>query len=297
MIYALYGSDTYRSRKKLNELIESCWQKAGADIDFHRFDAQDYDLADLKGIMGTSSLFTPKKLVVVEYALSDRMALMLGFAKQWKDEKNQHLILHHEKLDVTAKKNLKLWMPLLAQSQEFDEIKGDAWEAWIRKEAVARGVSLASSDVRRMAGTSSDSWSAVQKIEKIAVGGHASGEYAFAKNPTVFDLGDAFFTDKKRALGILHHMLANGEDEFGLFSYLAGRARTLVAIKQCAIEKRQVPPWLSIHPFVAKKTADIVRVLTPAQCALFVSRFFEEDFRIKVGLSQPKDSLVGMLIE
>lgn len=297
MIYALYGSDTYRSRKKLNEIIEAYRQKAGADIDFHRFDAHMHDVAGLKGIMETTSLFTSKKLVVVEYALSDGMEPMLRFAKNWRDAKDQHLMLHHEALDAGAKKHLKSWTPFVTKSQEFDEMKGAQWETWIRKEAVARGVSLLPDDVRRIAATASNSWFAVQEIEKIAVGGHASSEYAFAKNPTVFDLGDAFFTDKKRALGILHRMLANGEDEFGLFSYLAGRSRTLVAIKQCTVEKRQVPSWLGIHPFVAKKTADIVRALTPAQCASFVSRFFEEDFRIKVGLSQPRDSLMGMLME
>lgn len=298
MIYALYGSDTYRSRKKLNELIEGCRQKAGAGIDFHRFDARDYNFVDLKGIMGTSSLFTPKKLVVVECALSDSMGQMLGFAKQWRDEKNQHLILHHEALDVSAKKHLKLWTPLLTQSQEFGEMKGDLWEAWIGKEAGQRGVTLSPSDIRRVADTSSDSWSAVQEIEKMAVSARSVGnENNFTKTPTVFDLGDAFFIDKKRALGILHRMLADGQDEFGLFSYLVGRARTLVAIKQCAEQKREVPSWLGIHPFVAKKTATLVRVLAPAQCAGFVSRFFEEDFRIKIGLSQPRDSLVGMLTE
>ncbi|MEK9195727.1 MAG: hypothetical protein AAB975_05075, partial [Patescibacteria group bacterium] len=297
--YALYGSDTYRSRKKLNEIIEAYRQKAGADIDFHRFNAQEHDCANLKGIMATSSLFAQKKLVVVEYAFGDSMESMLTHAKQWQDAKDQHLILCHETLDASAKKYLKLWTPLLTQSQEFGEMKGSTREAWICQEAALRGVILSPTDAHRITAITSDSWSAVQEIEKIAVGGRASGEHSFGfgKNPTVFDLGDAFFTDKKQALVLLHRMLANGEDEFGLFSYISNRARTLVAIKQCAIEKRQVPPWLGIHPFVAKKTAELVRVLTPVQCASFASRFFEEDFRIKIGLSQPRDSLVRMLVE
>ncbi|MEK7082887.1 MAG: hypothetical protein AAB972_01845 [Patescibacteria group bacterium] len=37
--------------------------------------------------------------------------------------------------------------------------------------------------------------------------------------------------------------------------------------------------------------------LTLAQCAAFMINFFEEDSRIKVGLSQPKDSLVRILTE
>lgn len=299
MIYALYGSDTYRSHKKLNEIIEAYRQKAGADIDFHRFDAGEQDCANVKGIMETSSLFTQKKLVVVERAFSGGMDSMLVYAKQWQDTKDQHLILRHEALDASAKKYLKSWQPFLTQSQEFEEMKGTAREAWIHQEASLRGVSLSPSDARQVDGASSDSWSAVQEIEKMAVGGRASGNGMFTKIPTSFDLGDVFFTDKKRALGILHQMFIhiNSEEEFKLFSYLSNLSRTLMAIKQCTEQKKQVPPWLGIHPFVVKKTAVLVRALTPAQCADFVSRFFEEDFRIKIGLSQPRDSLVRMLTE
>ena len=298
MIYALYGGDTYRSRQKLNEIIAAYWQKAGDGIDFHRFDARIHDIAGLKGIIETSSLFTQKKLVVVEYALSDTVESLIDVAKKWRDAKDQHLILHHEALDTSAKKYLKLWMPFITKSQEFDEMKEGAMRsAWIRKESAARGVSLLSDDVDRIARTASDSWSMVQEIEKNAVGGHISSVDTPVKTPTVFDLGDAFFVNKKQALGILHRLLFKGEDEFGLFSYLANYSRTLVAIKQCLDTKQLVPSWLGIHPFVAKKTALLARSLTLAQCAAFMARFFEEDVRIKTGLSQPRDSLTRILTE
>ena len=120
MIYALYGSDTYRSRKKLNEIIEAYRQKAGADIDFHRFNAQEHDCANLKGIMATSSLFAQKKLVVVEYAFGDRMESMLTHAKQWQDAKDQHLILCHETLDANDWQDKRKVRIRLRHWQAFD---------------------------------------------------------------------------------------------------------------------------------------------------------------------------------
>lgn len=298
MIYALYGSDTYRSRQKLNEIIDAYRRKAGADIDFHCFDAVEQDCAHVKGIMETSSLFTQKKLVVVERALSDGMYSMLAYAKQWQDAKDQHLILRHEALDASAKKYLKLWQPFLTQSQEFEEMKGSQKEAWVHQEASQRGVLLSPIEVRRMAAAASDAWFAMQEIEKIAVGGQVDGSMNnTVKTPTVFDLGDSFFTDRKRALHILHQLLKDGEDDFGLFSYLTNRSRALMAIKQCVEQKKQVPAWLGIHPFVAKKTATLARTLTSTQCAAFMTRFFKEDHHIKIGLSQPKDSLMRMLTE
>lgn len=297
MIYAIYGSDMYRCRKKLNQIIDAYRIKAGVHIDLHRLDAHKDDLAGLKSIMEMQSLFTPKKLVIVENALSEAIMQVIEYAKNWKDAKDQHLILIHEALDASSKKHLKAWEKFLTQSQEFGELEGAKKEAWIGSEATERGVSLTPDQVRRLAIVTADSWSAVQEIEKIAVGGKVEERGSSGPRPTVFDLGDAFFTDKRRALGILHRLLENGEDEFGLFSYLVNRSRVLTAIKQCAEQKKPIPPWLGIHPFVVKKTEALTRILTLTQCYSFMFRFFEEDSRIKIGLSRPKDSLVQMLIE
>ncbi len=294
MLYALYGNDTYRSRKKMNQIIAAYREKAGAHIDLHHFDARTDDIGELKAMMGAQSLFTSKKLVVVENALGDEMAAVVERARQWKDAKDQHLLLIHETLDATAKKYLKTWNPALTQSQEFEELKGAKREAWIRIEASERGVPLTPGELRRIADATPDSWAAVQEIEKIAVGGE-SVTTALGAMPTIFDLGDAFFTDKKRTIGILHRFLESGEDEFGVFAYLANHSRKVLAIKQCAEKGKQIPSWLGIHPFVAKKTAVLVRSLALEQCAGFVNLFFEEDWRIKVGLSHPKDALVNML--
>ena len=297
MIYALYGSDTYRSRKKMNQIIEAYREKAGAGFNLHRFYAGDQDMGELRAVMDLQSLFTPKKLVVVEGAFTEHMAEVMPYAKLWKDAKDQHLVLFHEVLDAQAKKQIKKWEPILTQSQEFNELTGAHKEQWVRRESAERGVSLSPAHMRRLADGAMDSWSVAQEIEKIAVGGGGEIIRITGVTPTVFDLGDAFFTEKKRAIGILHRLLQDGEEEFGLFSYLVNRSRAIVAIKQCSEERRPVPSWLKLHPFVVKKTESLARSLTPAQCAAFMKRFFEEDFRIKVGLSSPRDSLMGMLME
>ncbi|MDP3779250.1 MAG: hypothetical protein Q8R30_04380 [bacterium] len=297
MIYAIYGSDTYRCRKKLNQIIEAYRAKAGAYIDLHYFDAKTDDLAGLKSMMDVQSLFTPKKLVVVKNAFNEAMTETFDHAKGWKEAKDQHLVLVHEALDAASKKQLKVWDKALTQSQEFELFEGAKKEAWIRSEAIERGVSLIPDQIRSLAISASDSWEAVQEIEKIAVGGEVDLAVYSGPGPTVFDLGDAFFTDKKRAIGILHRLLEKGEDEFGLFSYLVNRSRVLVAVKQCVDQRKPIPSWLGIHPFVAKKTESLARGLSLAQCGSFMSRFFEEDARIKIGLSQPKESMIQMLME
>ncbi len=281
----------------MTQIIDAYRQKAGSDFNVHRFYAGIDEIGAVKMALNISSLFNPKTLVVVEGALSDYMESMRERAAQLKEEKNKHLMLFHEVMDASAKKYLTLWEPHLAQSQEFEELKGEKREQWIAKEAAERGVALAPEHLRALALSNMDSWALAQEIEKIAVLGNESAYTAAKKSFNVFDFGDIFFTDKKRAAAMLPRLLAQGEDEFTLFSYLVNRSRALIAVKQCAIEKKPVPAWLGLHPFVVKKTETLARMLTPAQCANFMRRFFEEDSRIKIGLSRPQDSLLQMLAE
>lgn len=64
MIYLLYGSDTRRSREKLNEIIAEYRKKYG-DLNIHRFDAEEDEEGKIKNALEASSLFSPKKLVVI----------------------------------------------------------------------------------------------------------------------------------------------------------------------------------------------------------------------------------------
>ena len=64
MIYLLYGEDTFRSRKKLAEIIEQYRAKMGSDLNVRRVDAEEEDLAVvLGGVLEAGSLFVQKKLV------------------------------------------------------------------------------------------------------------------------------------------------------------------------------------------------------------------------------------------
>lgn len=66
MIYFLYGSDTQKSRRKLNEIIEEYRKKHG-DLNAHHFDAEETELERVKEALEAGSLFSPKKLVVIKY--------------------------------------------------------------------------------------------------------------------------------------------------------------------------------------------------------------------------------------
>lgn len=77
--------------------------------------------------------------------------------------------------------------------------------------------------------------------------------------PSIFKLGNAFLNSPRHGLRLLLELLHYGHDEQRLFSYLAACARNRFAARH-------------------------------------LGRFFEEDIKIKTGISKPKDSLLNIVL-
>lgn len=114
--------------------------------------------------------------------------------------------------------------------------------------------------------------------------------------PSVFRLGDTFFSSRREGLRSLLELLDRGHDDFNLFSYLANHARTLFAVKSFSSKRLAVPASYGIHPYVVKKASSIAARLPEEHLSSHFKRFFEEDRKIKIGQSRPKDSLIHILI-
>lgn len=111
----------------------------------------------------------------------------------------------------------------------------------------------------------------------------------------IFKLGDVFFTSPKEARRHLLALLTSGHDERHIFSYLANQARTLLLVKSYMEAHEPIPTHHKIHPFVIKKASAAVRGFPMDKLRQTLQDFFEEDLRIKTGLSTPKDSLLRLI--
>lgn len=115
-------------------------------------------------------------------------------------------------------------------------------------------------------------------------------------NTSVFQLSDVFFTSKKMALRRLSELLAQGQDEFKLFSYCANHARTLLLIKSYAQIQKPVSPHHGIHPFIIKKSSALVRELSLGHISNYAQKFYEADIKIKQGIMKPQEALLTILL-
>ncbi len=298
MLYFLYGEDTYRSRKKLNGIIEEYRKKAGTDLNLHKLDAELCGVNELKNAIETGSLFANKKLIVIENICSPKgdPDAVADFIEEASHRDGVILLLW----DRDANKKSPVFLAAsksATKAQEFARLTGSACANFIKEEARERGVSL---DARTSAYLSSfgDSWGIINELEKMLVMGT---QYAFAphagQDARLFSLGDMFFNSPKHAISELAALIHQGQDEFHMFSYLAGHARNLIVAKYISEAKKSVAPALGIHPFVFKKASALARMLPWDYLGVMPRTFLEEDFKAKTGGGRPQESLFSMLFK
>lgn len=295
VLLILHGPDTYRSRRKLREIIEEYCKKAVGNFNLHRFDAEENDLSGVNQLMEASSLFGGKKLVVVENALSSENFK----SSEFKSLKDTIVVFWDRELNEQGKKHLAEIEPYADKTQEFKNLTKEHARQWIQEEAKHRGVRLYPAHLAYLDQFGSDLWAVSNELDKVAAGSSAEFKnlpQAGSRSVNIFTLGDTFFTSKKEALRILLGLMHEGHDEFNIFSYLLNHARTLLTVKAYSEMREPLMASHGIHPFVIKKAAAIVRGLSMMELRQVFQRFFEEDLRIKIGLSTPRDSLFGMLV-
>ncbi|MEK7542028.1 MAG: hypothetical protein AAB533_04220 [Patescibacteria group bacterium] len=299
MNYFLYGPDTYRSRGKLREIIDAYREKhAGGVLDLHRFDAAEDDLQEFRLGCRGGSLFAAKKLIVLErpFTVPHQFDIARSaLADAQSASADMMVVVWDGALDAEAKKRFKDVETYIDKSQEFTPLSGTALQRWIAEEAVARGAALSPAERTALAmSCGGDLWTGSQEIEKAALG-RAAGAAAPAARHSVFDLGDSFFLAPVPARRILLSLIRAGEDEMGLFTYLASHARKLLVIKSYSERGVSPPASAKIHPFVVKKASRQVAMLSLENLTRALSRFLEEDRRIKTGMSTARESLLRML--
>lgn len=257
-------------------------------------------MEDVKRALESGSLFESKKLVVIEHAFSssEPFPQVKSAAESARQASDMILILWDGALDGPANERLREIQDIGAKSQEFKTLASREFRKWIEEEARARDVAVRLEDLLRFESCGANLWQIANELDKMALGGghHMKSSGTFSVGPpNIFNLGDAFFTSRVKALPELFNLLDGGHDEFNAFSYLSNQARNMLLVKSCEEQRKPLPKSIAPHPFVIKKAAAIARIIPVEDLRRGVKRFFEEDFKIKIGLSRPKESLIHML--
>ena len=65
MIIFLFGSETFQSRQKLNQIISQYQTKHKTGLNLQRLDFKENELSSLKETAETQAMFKEKKLIII----------------------------------------------------------------------------------------------------------------------------------------------------------------------------------------------------------------------------------------
>jgi len=176
MIIFFYGGDTFRSRKKLNDIKDKFKREIDSGLtSFATIDGKTANLKDLNDKLGTRSLLAKRRLIVVEDIFSAKtpsvLEEVLDYLKKIKEDKDDNILVFREsslrtkkfgekKLVCTidasgketplAKNKQKLFDFLASQpyTQEFKPLLGLELESWVKKNFESRGFSISAAAVQ-----------------------------------------------------------------------------------------------------------------------------------------------------
>ncbi len=237
MIFCLYGPDSYRKNKKLNEIVGQ-YKSKHKDIDIKLF-----DLAGNPEIWGEAtdflrqpSMFVKSKLAIIKNATETERKKWIEVLKSYSKSKEVFIIISEEK---KPKKEFNFLLREPVESQKFEELEGDELSRFLRQQI--KGVSFKLTPgawrffVSYLLSDKDRSWRAVSEFQKIALAGFNSPveESDLKKIIKWWSSEEMFLTTRKILnsldvgvrLGYLESLIAKGEDSSHIFNLLAFQAR------------------------------------------------------------------------
>ncbi|MEK7549096.1 MAG: hypothetical protein AAB496_01220 [Patescibacteria group bacterium] len=241
MINFLYGSDSYRQRKKINEIVGQYGQKhltcEKFELDSSRANQSNDEFLRLKEFARNRSIFEKEKLAIVaglfEFA-DENKKKTIEFLKANLHDKDFTIVIFEGK---NPNKNFAFLLEPPVLFHEFANLEGEKLKFFIKKEAEKRGLKLAVDAIGFLARIfNNDSWGLINELDKLSLFDLASFDASRLKN-LIDDFRplamDQFFSQlyalsgsrslKQKIVGL--EVLLNSEEPAKIFNILAASSR------------------------------------------------------------------------
>lgn len=274
MIIFIYGPDTYRSSKKIEEIKN----KFIKEVDPSRLNLAILESGakaqEVQNELNTTPFLAKRRLVVLKnFVLKNKNEevgdLLLEFVAKERGV-DDNIIVFYETDKPEGKEKNKLF-ELLAKSkfaQPFDKLSPAELLSYLNLEAKKLGAAIQPNAAQQLISVAGDDlWQLMNELQKLAA--YAQGRAINAKDvelmcgqfleDNIFQLIDAIAQkSSNRALKLTEDFFSLDQNVFYLLTMIIKQFRVLVQIKDL-IENGMVSADLAakslkIHPFVAKKS-------------------------------------------
>ncbi len=316
MIIFLYGADTFRARRLLQEMKAKFIKDVDSEANsLGLVDGQTATTQEISEKINTGSLFVKKRLIVVENIFKNKKAKtfpeLLDYLKKLPPEDDNVIIFIDEELDSRERplkaeaKKLFAFLSRQKYVQEFKLLSGAQLLAFIKKEAAAYGKSVGVNAASQLINLSNgDLWLIASELKKLAffVSGQTISEGDVRElcngqaNEDIFALTDAWGNKNKAlAIKLLEEQYAAGLSDEYIISMLVRQTKILLQVKAALdqkIDSTKIAGLLKLHPFVVKKGAAQARNFSQEKLKNMLDQLIRLDSGNKSGRGQIRTELL-----
>lgn len=318
MLIILHGEDNFRTRIKLNELMEAYMKKHNFSLE--KFYAQEISFQEFKSAFESQSLFDESKLIVLEnlfknpqllkqieeyFGRSDTDSGSRGVRSSGPKEEGltpvSTILVLYETSSVAKNKDYKKLLALASKKQEFKKLSSTEAAKWFMAFFERKNINFNQGNIKEvLAACQNDMWQTYNELNKLYT--YALGRQIIKEDLKVLGIGsfetkifptiDAIFKGNadKAFLNILLHW-QKGEHPQYLFSMIERQLRILALVKESrergATTHHFVAKELKLHPFVVQKTIPLSNKFSWSTIKALYSRVESLDVRSKSGQIDP----------
>ena len=315
MIYFIFGEDSYRSKRKLEEIILEYKKVHKSGLNLIYVDAKEVDFKDFYNNFKITSMFAEKKLIILKniFGAAKFQEEFLENTKVLENLKDIVVIYEADPADQRTKAFKALQKH--AKRQEFDCLQPDALRKWILQEFEKKEVKINPDALELLVDfVKNDLWKMTNEINKLSnytPRGTGKKEGVIKKEDVellvkpniendIFKTIDALASkNKKLALALLHKHLDNGDFPLYLLSMIAYQFRNLLTIKelQSTQSYATIAKKSGLHPFVVQKSYYLCNKFSIQELKKIYQRIFQVDLDIKTGRIEAETALDLLLAE
>ena len=304
MIYFIYGQDSYRSKRKLEEIVLGYKKVHKSGLNLIYIDAKEKDFEDFYSNFKIASMFAEKKLIILKNVFIDKKFQedFLENIKSIESLKDIVIVYENEKVDERIKifKSLEKY----AKCQEFGCLSAANFKKWILGEFEKSGAKINPDALDLLIEfVRNDLWQMANEINKLSNYKENSTiektDVELLVKPNIendiFKTIDALASkNKKLALGLLHKHLEDGDNTLYLLSMIAYQFRNLLVIKELQDLGDPYPMIVrksGLHPFVVQKSFHLCGQFSMEQLKKIYQNIFQVDLDVKIGKIEAETAL------
>ena len=307
MIIFLYGEDSYRSRQKLNEIINHYKKIHKSGLNLKYFDGRELSLEGFKDEIQQTSMFAEKKMIVLKSVFPNR-EFKESFLKDSKKFINsKDIILFFEGGEVLRNDSLFKLLKKYGKSQEFEPLEGEQLRRWVKKEFANLKTKIDEDAlIKLIEFVGNNLWQMENEIKKLVSYKLKCPNPEISQRdvellvqpkiePDIFKTIDAIaIKNKKQAFFLIHKHLEKGDSPLYLLSMINFQFRNLLIIKDL-IQRYRFPYAISkitdLHPYIVKKSYSQAQKFTIQELKKIYQKIFQVDLSIKTGKREPETAL------